>query len=340
MSGATTRAAILGASGYTARELIRLLRAHPSLRVVLATSRSPGGRRVGDVHPSLRGVCELPLREGSAAEIAREAEVAFCCLPHGASAEFVRPLVDLGVRVVDLSADYRLGDPATYRAWYGHEHPDPGALGGTAYGLPELFRDSIRGAGLVANPGCYPTASVLALAPLLRAGLIERDGIVISAMSGISGAGRGLSEATHFVEANESVTAYKVGSHRHTPEIGRVLGMAIGAGPLVPVFTPHLVPMSRGLCATCCGRAVGGATSADVRACLRAAYEGEEFVRVVDEPSTRHVVGTNFCDVGAWRVGEMIVAIGVIDNLIKGASGAAIQNMNLMLGLDEGLGLR
>ncbi len=336
----TIRVAVLGASGYTARELFRLLLSHPQADVVLATSRTPDGQTVGDVHPSLRGRVELALSDPSAEEIASAADVAFCCLPHGASAAIVRGLVDLGVKVIDLSADYRLGDAETYKRWYGVEHPDGAALGRVAYGLPEMLREEIRGAALVANPGCYPTAAILALAPLLRAGLIERDGIVIDAKSGISGAGRTLSVAAHYVEANESVTPYKIGVHRHTPEIERILGMVTGeASGVGVVFTPHLVPMDRGLCATCYGRATGAHDDAAIKETLLAAYEHEPFVRVVDAPSTGHVVGTNFCDVSATRVGSTIVAIGVIDNLVKGASGAAVQNMNLMLGLDETMGL-
>ncbi len=331
--------AILGASGYTARELFRLLLAHPRADAVLATSRSPDGQSVGDVHPSLRGRVDLALSNPTPEEIAGAADVAFCCLPHAASAAVVRKLVDLGVKVVDLSADYRLGDAATYQRWYGVAHPDAQALGGVPYGLPELFREQIRGATLVANPGCYPTATVLALAPLLRAGLIEREGLVIDAKSGVSGAGRTPSEATHFVEANESVTPYKIGSHRHTPEIERVLGMATGASDIRVVFTPHLVPMSRGLCATCYARAAGDADTQALADALHAAYQNEPFVRVIGTPRTADVVNTNFCDVGVHRVGDTVVAIGAIDNLVKGASGAAIQNMNLMLGFDETLGL-
>ncbi len=334
------RVGILGASGYTARELIRLLYGHPAAEVVLATSRESDGRRVSDAHPALRGICDLPLVTADAERIADTCDVVFSCLPHGASAAIVRPIADLGVRVIDLSADYRLDDASIYEAWYGVTHPDPERLGQVPYGLCEFFRDQIEGAQLVANPGCYPTAALLATLPLVRAGLMDASSLVIDAKSGLSGAGRALSEATHFAEANESVTAYKIGAHRHTPEIARVLALAGRASGGPAVFVPHLVPMSRGLLATCYGRALGSCTQHEARACLEEAYEHEPFIRVVDAPGTRHVACTNFCDITVRKVGEMLVAIGAIDNLGKGASSAAVQNMNAMLGLDETTGLR
>ncbi len=335
----SVRVGVLGASGYTACEAIRLLHRHPSAEVVLATSRAGGGRRVSDAHPSLRGVCDLELVEADPSRICEACDVVFSCLPHGASAAIVRPIADLGVRVVDLSADYRLGDAGVYEAWYGVAHPDPERLGRVPYGLCEFFRDQIRGASIVANPGCYPTAALLATLPLVRSGMLDASSLVIDAKSGISGAGRTLSEATHFVEANERVAAYKIGTHRHTPEIARVLELGGGASGGPAAFVPHLVPMTRGLLATCYGRVGEGVTEEDALVCLQDAYADEPFVRVVEAPSTRHVLHTNFCDVTVRRVGELLVAIGVIDNLGKGASSAAVQNMNAMLGLDETTGL-
>ena len=335
----TARIAILGATAYTARELFTILARHPQAHVTCATSRNPDARSVADAHPSLLGVVDLPLTARDPADIVKTADFAFSCLPHAASAGAIAPLLDASLPAVDLSADYRLGDPYTYRTWYGIDHPDPSRLGHVPYALPELFRNQIVGAHIVANPGCYPTASLLALAPLVRDGLIAHDPVIIDAKSGISGAGRTPTDQTHFVEANESVTPYAIARHRHTPEIARVLGLLAGKDDLPLSFVPHLVPMSRGLCATCYARPIGNIDDARLTACLSSAYADEPLVRVVDNPSTRHVVGTPFCDVSARRAGAYIVTIAVIDNLLKGASATAVQNMNLMLGFDETLGL-
>jgi N-acetyl-gamma-glutamyl-phosphate reductase len=329
------RIAVLGASGYAARELLRLMLAHPEVEITALASRQEGEPHIGDVHPSLRGRLDLRLENLTAEQIASRADCAFSCLPHAASAEAVVPLLTAGARVVDLSADYRLNDAAIYAKWYDHAHPDPGRLAETVYGLPELYRDRIRGANLVANPGCYPTSAILPLAPLLAANVISPEGIIIDSKSGVSGGGRTPKANFHFPEANENFSAYGVGVHRHTPEIDQVLSDAAGAATNV-VFTPHLVPMDRGILTTAYATPTRNVDAAAVMKALRERYANEPFVRVVDGlPATKDVVGTNFCDITARVVRGRVLTISVIDNLIKGAAGAAVQNFNLMYGFEE-----
>jgi N-acetyl-gamma-glutamyl-phosphate reductase len=329
------RVAILGASGYSALELIRLLLRHPQARITTLTTRQTDARPVGEVHPSLAGRLDLRLENLSAAQIAERADAAFCCLPHGASAAAVAELLPAGKRVVDLSADYRLNDPAEYKQWYGHDHPDPTRLPKTVYGLPELYRDAITKASLVANPGCYPTCAILALAPLLKAGAISPDGVIIDSKSGVSGAGREPKPHLHFPECNESVSAYGVGNHRHMPEIDQVLSDAAKKQVRV-LFTPHLMPMDRGILTTCYAQPTRELSTDAALAILRDFYKNEPFVRVSESlPTTKHVSHTNFCDITARAVRGRIVVLSAIDNLIKGASGAAVQNFNLMHGFTE-----
>ena len=244
------RTAILGATGYTARELLGLLLRHPEVEVTALTTRQEHRPHVAEVHPSLRGRLDLHLENLSPGQVAERADCVFGCLPHAASAAVVSELLDAGAKVVDFSADYRLDDPGVYSKWYEVEHPDPERMASTVYGLPELFRDSIRGADLVANPGCYPTAAILALAPLLKAGAISPRGIVIDAKSGVSGAGRSPKPTLHFPEANENLSPYGVGQHRHTPEIDLILSKWAAVETNV-VFTPHLIPMDRGELSHC-----------------------------------------------------------------------------------------
>jgi N-acetyl-gamma-glutamyl-phosphate reductase len=244
-----------------------------------------------------------------------------------------------GAKVVDFSADYRLDDAGTYLEWYGHEHPDRGRLGGTVYGLPELFRERIVSQQLVANPGCYATSAILPLAPLVKAGLVELSDIIIDAKSGVSGAGRQPKLMTHFPECNESMSAYNVGRHRHTPEIEQILARHAGTRPEV-IFTPQLAPMDRGILSTIYARPTKAVTEADVMGVLREAYERERFVRVVDHlPGTKDTVDTNFCDITARVVRGRILLISCLDNLVKGAAGAAVQNFNVLFGLPEHAGL-
>ena len=244
-----------------------------------------------------------------------------------------------GAKVVDFSADYRLDDPDTYREWYGHEHPDPSRLGTTVYGLPELFRSRIADAALVANPGCYSTSAILPLAPLVKSGLVETDDIIVDSKSGVSGAGRQPKLMTHFPECNESLSAYNVGRHRHTPEIEQVIARHAGTRPAV-IFTPQLAPMDRGILSTIYVKPRKTVAEGDVLALLREAYAGERFVRVIDHlPGTKDTVDTNYCDITARVVRGRILLISCLDNLVKGAAGAAVQNFNVLFGLPEHAGL-
>ncbi|QDV73336.1 N-acetyl-gamma-glutamyl-phosphate reductase [Botrimarina mediterranea] len=340
------RVAIYGASGYTGLELLKLLARHPHAQVTALLTRQDEAPHLSEIHPQLTGSFDLRLENLSVDQVAERADVAFTCLPHAASAEVCADLLSRGVKVVDLSADYRLGDAGTYQQWYGHEHPDAARLGKTPYGLPELFREQIIGADLIANPGCYPTSAILALTPLLRAGLIEREGIVVDSKSGVSGAGRTPKLLTHYPECNESFSAYGVGTHRHMPEIDRVLSMASDQSKashkaIEVLFTPHLVPMDRGILSTIYATPKGDATPASVMAALKEAYANEPFVSAVEAPpATKHVAHTNRCHVYGTVVRGKVLLVSVIDNLIKGASGAAVQNFNLMCGFDETTALR
>ncbi|MFM8635459.1 MAG: N-acetyl-gamma-glutamyl-phosphate reductase, partial [Planctomycetia bacterium] len=269
----------------------------------------------------------------------KRADCVFGCLPHCASAEILPRVLAAGAKVVDFSADYRLDDQASYLEWYGHAHPDADRLGTTIYGLPELFRDRIKGASLVANPGCYATSAILPLAPLVKRGLIKTDDIIIDSKSGVSGAGRQPKLTTHFPECNESMSAYNVGRHRHTPEIEQIINRHAGAMPQV-IFTPQLAPMDRGILSTIYATPVKTMTEADVLGVLREAYAGERFVRVVDHlPGTKDTVDTNFCDITARVVRGRVLLISCLDNLVKGAAGAAVQNFNVLFGLPETAGL-
>ncbi|MFO0911509.1 MAG: N-acetyl-gamma-glutamyl-phosphate reductase [Pirellulales bacterium] len=326
------RIAVLGATGYTALELLKILARHPQAEVTTLTSRQEGRPHLASVHPQLNGLFDLHLEDLPLEKVAERADCVFSCLPHGASAASVHQLARLGCRVVDFSADYRLGDLATYQQWYDEHHPDPDGLVEAPYGLPELFADSIAPANIVANPGCYPTSAILALAPLLKAGLISGEDLIVDSKSGVSGAGRTPKLTTHFPECNESLAAYNVGQHRHTPEIEHVLSVVAGR-KIELIFTPHLIPMDRGILTTAYARPSTAVTSAQLIETLRDFYRDQPFVRVVDGlPATKHVSGTNFCDVTARVVRDRVVTISCIDNLIKGASGVAVQNMNLMYG--------
>ena len=331
--------AILGATGYTALEAIKLLLRHPEASIVAVTSRQEGRTPVSTVHPSLVGRLELPLEDLAPEEVGRRADCVFSCLPHGASAEIIPRVLDAGAKVVDFSADYRLDDAPTYLEWYGHEHPDPARLGGTVYGLPELFRERIATARLVANPGCYSTSAILPLAPLVKSGLFESDDIIVDSKSGVSGAGRSPKLMTHFPECNESMSAYNVGRHRHTPEIEQVVNRHAGTRPGV-IFTPQLAPMDRGILSTIYVKPRRTVSEADVMRLLRDAYAGERFVRIVDHlPGTKDTVDTNFCDITARVVRGRVLLLSCLDNLVKGAAGAAVQNFNCLFGLPETTGL-
>ncbi len=332
------RVAILGATGYTAYELMRLLLRHPHARITVVTSRTETSH-ISQSHPALSGRLDLRMENPSPEELAERADVVFCCLPHVASMETVPKLLSVGLKVVDLSADYRLKDPGVYEMWYKHVHTDPTRLGTTVYGLPELFADRIAGQSLIANPGCYTSTSILALAPLLHEKLIEPTGIIIDAKSGVSGAGRTPKTNILYAECNESLSAYSVGDHRHTPEIEQVLSESSGQKVEV-IFTPHLVPMDRGILATIYANPIGEVTQLQLLDAMRRYYAGKQFVQVVEHlPKTKDVAFTNNCHLTARVVRGKVLVFGVLDNLIKGASGVAVQNFNLMYGFEEGTAL-
>ncbi len=333
------RIAVFGASGYAGGELIRLVDGHPDLDLAYLGAHTSAGETLGVIHPHLqRGDRILGAMDP---EAAADCDLAFFALPHGASAEPALALVRRGVKVVDLGSDYRLDSAARYEEAYGAPHPHPDELGRWVYGLPELFGDQIRSADKVAAPGCYPTSAILALAPLLRDGLIEPSALTVNAVSGVSGAGRAAKPNLTFGAIDEGVVAYGVLTHRHRPEIEQALGMASGVEPTV-VFTPHLVPMQRGILSTCYARAHSGATAGSMTAALEAAYASARFVDVIDRPpQTRWVVGSNKCLITSYvdgRTGTVIV-MAAEDNLLKGAAGQAVQCANLMLGLPEESGL-
>lgn len=329
------RVAIIGATGYTALELIKLLLRHPEAEITVLTSRSEGNPHVASVHPQLAGRIDLQMSDPSPAEIAARADVAFSCLPHGVTASLVPKLLEAGMKIVDLSADYRLNSPDSYLQWYGEKHVDPNRLGKVVYGLPELFREEIRTASLVANPGCYPTSAILPLAPLVKLGLVAPREIIVDSKSGVSGAGRTPKLTTHFPECNESISAYNVGRHRHTPEIEQIVSKAAGRDVEV-IFTPHLVPMDRGILSTTYSQPLAELSEEKALAAIREFYSNEPFVRVVNHlPGTKDTTGTNFCDITVRMVRGRVITISCLDNLIKGASGAAVQNFNLMYGFAE-----
>lgn len=333
------RVGILGATGYTAFELIKILLRHPEVQIAALTSRQDGKPPVASIHPALTGRLDLPLEDLKADAIAARCDCVFSCLPHAASAKVVKVLADAGIKVVDFSADYRLNDPDVYSAWYGERHVDPERLGRVPYGLPELFADRIARAPLVANPGCYPTSAILALAPLLKAGLVHPDGIICDSKSGVSGAGRTPKLSTLYPECNESISAYNLGKHRHTPEIDQVLSSAAGQKVEV-IFTPHLVPMDRGILTTSYALPQGAVSEQQALAAMRDYYAGKPFVQIVEAlPGTKQVSGTNACHLAVRCVRGRVVVVSVIDNLIKGASGAAVQNFNLMYGFSETMAL-
>jgi N-acetyl-gamma-glutamyl-phosphate reductase len=330
-----TSAAIIGASGYGAREVMALLARHPNARLAVATSRETERPLVADLHPVLRGRVDLRCEPFDPDAVAARAQCAFLALPHGAAAAAAAPLLARGVRVIDLSADYRLRDPAVYAEWYHQEHPDVANLSHAVYGLCELYGAKIPDARLVANPGCYPTSAALGLAPLLAEGLIDRQGVIIDSKSGVSGAGRSPKLSHHFPECNESVSAYNLGTHRHTPEIEQTLTDVAGEAISV-LFAPHLIPMDRGILSTIYARPARPIDENRLVEAFRRFYDGKPFVRLAAAlPATKDVAGTNFCDIAVRVRRGTVVVVSCLDNLIKGAAGAAVQNFNLMFGYPE-----
>ena len=336
------KAAILGGSGYTGVELMRIIHLHPEVELVWVTSRKHAGKSVTSLFPSLIAYDGLNFIDPSDKAAEQKVDVVFTAVPHQTAMNAVPHYLAAGAKVVDLSADFRIRNQAVYEEWY-VKHTAPELLEKAAYGLPEIYESRIKESRLVANPGCYPTSTILPLFPLLKEGLIDSQGIVVDSKSGASGAGRGASVALLFCEVNEAFKAYKVGQHRHTPEIEQELSVAAGNGVTIN-FTPHLVPMSRGILTTSYSKAKEGVATKDVLERLEHAYKKCPFVKVLPEgsfPNVAHVRGTNFCFIGAFvdeRTGRVIL-VSAIDNLTKGASGQAVQNMNLMFGLDQETGL-
>ncbi|MGE3936055.1 MAG: N-acetyl-gamma-glutamyl-phosphate reductase [Rhodospirillaceae bacterium] len=340
-AGNTIRTAILGASGYTGAELIRLLLHHPSVDIRLMTADRSAGKSIDTVFPHLagRGLPTLvSLEQADYCDI----DLVFAALPHGTTQEVIAGLPQR-LKVIDLSADFRLFDLPTYETWYGHAHRAPGLQTEAVYGLTEIAREAVRRARLVANPGCYPTSALLPLIPLLENRLVDPEQLIIDSKSGVSGAGRAAKEGSLFAEVSEGIHAYGVASHRHAPEIEQELSRAAGA-PIVVNFTPHLMPMNRGILSTIYVRTTNGANAGTLRKTLMDRYAGEPFVRVVGEggaPATRHVRGSNHVLMGVFqdRLPGRAIIVSVLDNLVKGASGQAIQNMNVVYGLPETTGL-
>ncbi len=340
-SNKTIRAAVLGASGYTGADLIRLAARHPALKITALIAKGHAGQSLAQVFPHLASLDLPPLVSSDQVDWS-EVDVVFGGLPHGTAHSEIGKLPKR-IKIIDMSADFRLRDPKTYAEWYGGEHSAPELIKEAVYGLTEHYRDQIKGARLVACPGCYPTAVLLALLPLAKAKLIALDDIIIDAKSGVSGAGRTLKQNLLFAEAGEGLSPYGIGNHRHVPEIEQELGLAAGAAVTIN-FTPHLAPMARGELCTSYVRLAGKASASNLRQALSKAYADSPFVRIVEEgviPATQHVRGSNFCHIGVFadRIAGRAIVVSAIDNLVKGSAGQALQNFNLMYGFDETLGL-
>lgn len=336
------RAAVVGATGYAGAELVRILAGHPDVQLTVITSRKYAGQAFDTIYPSLVRFVDLVCEENDPDTISRDADVVFLALPHKVSMSMAPALMAAGKRVVDLSADFRFSDAAAYEAHY-QPHSCPDLLAKAVYGLCEHYGGEIAGADLIGNPGCYPTSVLLPLLPLVADGLIDPATIIADCKSGVSGAGREATATTHFCHVNESFKAYKVGGHRHTPEIEEKLSMA-AAAPVKITFVPHLVPMTRGMQSTIYAVPADGVDAGRVRQCFEAHYADKPFVRLLPDgrvPDSLNVKGTNFCDIG-WAMDPgsgRLILLSAIDNLVKGAAGQAVQNMNLMFGVDESAGL-
>ena len=336
------RVGLVGASGYTGAELARILCNHPQVELTVATSRQYAGKPISEVFPHLRGKVDLLCEDVVADELMGRADLFFLAVPHKTAMDLVPSFLEAGKKVVDLSADFRIHDAATYEAWY-QPHSATRYLAEAVYGLPELYRDKIGAARLVANPGCYPTSIILGLAPLLRAGCVDTATLVVDSKSGVSGAGRGASVGSLYCEMGEGFKAYKVGAHRHTPEIEQEISLLAGQEVVIS-FTPHLLPMSRGILSTIYAGLKPGCDESSIRKLYEDTYRQEPFVRICPEgdfPATQFVRGSNCCDIGFKvdkRTGRIVI-VSVIDNLVKGAAGQAVQNMNLLCGFPEGEGL-
>jgi N-acetyl-gamma-glutamyl-phosphate reductase len=334
---------IYGASGYTGQELLRLLLRHPEVRIAAVTSRRYAGIPVSDVYPVFFGLTGLSFMDATPGEVARICDLIFLALPHGVSMEVAGEFLNAGKKVIDLSADFRLRDTRTYEHWY-RKHTAKTLVNKAVYGIPELYGNDVSQAGLIANPGCYPTSAILGLAPLVKKKWIDTSSIIVDSKSGVSGAGREPQVGTLFCEVDKGFKAYKVGQHRHTPEMEQELGCLAGHDVKIS-FTPHLLPVSRGILSTMYGTIQKNVVLADMIDLYRSFYEGKPFVRICKEgtlPNISSVRGSNYCDIGLIVDGRTrrVIVVSAIDNLIKGASGQAIQNMNLMYDFNEVAGLQ
>lgn len=335
---------VLGATGYAGIETVRLLAGHPDAEITRVVSHSNAGVKVSTLYPNLRGICDMEFSALDADNIAESCDVVFTALPHGASKEVIPRLYEKGLRIIDLSGDFRYDDPAVYEKWYGQPHSDPELLDKAVYGLCELYRNKISKAKLIGNPGCYTTCSITGLYPIVKSGIADNHSIIIDAKSGVTGAGRGLNLANMFCECTETMKAYKIATHRHTSEIEQELSHAAGEEVMLS-FTPHLAPMKRGIFATSYINLKGKHTTEEIVDIYKEFYKGEKFIDVYDAgtlPELKNVVGSNRVGIGIVvdsRLNRAVI-ISCIDNLIKGASGQAIQNMNIMFGLPEDTGLK
>lgn len=338
------KTAICGGSGYTGAELLRILAGHPSVEITAVTSEQSSGKKVTDLYPHLHRYAHLKYEPMDKEKLISKADLFFLALPHAASQEAVDYFFRKGKKVIDLSADYRIADPAVYEEWYKTPHNYTATLKEAVYGLPEIYREQIRTAGLIANPGCYPTSAILGLTPAIRDGIIDTETITVDSKSGTSGAGRKADIGFSFCEVNEGFKAYGIGIHRHTPEIEQEISKSAGR-KIVINFTPHLVPMDRGIISTMYAKMLKGMDTADVLAVYKKMYDNEPFVNVLEEnkyPNAKNVRGSNYCEIGLKvnkRTNTLIV-VSTIDNLVKGASGQAVHNMNIMMGLDETTALK
>jgi len=337
------KAAVIGSTGYAGQDLTRLLMQHPFVDLTHLSSKSYESKEYASVYANFKGFSDIVCSDGNIENIADKVDVIFVALPHGLASSMITKEVLAKTKVIDLGADFRLKDLGIYKNWYQSEHDNKECLDVAVYGLCELHREEIKTAHLVANPGCYTTCSILSLAPLLAEGLIEEDSIIIDAKSGVSGAGRTLGLGVHFNECNESMKAYKIASHRHTPEIEQELGLVCNK-EITLSFTPHLIPVNRGILATCYAKLIKKLSYNNVLSVYEKYYANEHFIRLTKEgisPETRWVKGSNFVDIGFTideRTGRIVV-VGAIDNLVKGAAGQAVQNMNIMFNFPETSGI-
>lgn len=341
----TLKIGIIGASGYTGAELIRLSMLHPEMSIEYITANQYRSTAVRDLYPQLTGITDAVYEAYDLDTASGKADLFFLALPHGKAMEVAPELLEAGHKVIDLSGDFRLSDVAVYESWYKTKHTNPELTGKAVYGLPELYEDKIKEADFISNPGCYPTSALLALAPLLKEKLVKTGGIIVDSLSGVSGAGRDPKPNTHFCTVDESLTAYKVGGvHQHTPEIEQYLSDVSGEEITIS-FTPHLMPISRGILTTAYADAINYVSLDELMDIYTSFYEDKPFVVVLPKgqfPQTKSVMGSNYCQIGLAvdeRTGKIIV-ISAIDNLVKGASGQAVQNMNIMMGLPQDTGLK